>query len=249
MSVNLILGDCLERMMEIPDKSVDLVLCDLPYGTTACKWDSVIPLEMLWQAYYRVLKPAGAIVLTACQPFTTALAASNLKDFKYDLVWHKSKSGSAFTAKYRPMAKHESILVFAKGKTTYNPQMTEGEPYTRTRQPSEINNHKLGLGKEVSTTVNTGFRYPESVIFFQQKWRRQDQVHPTQKPVELMEYLINTYSNLGETVLDNCMGSGTTGIACVNTGRSFIGIEMDEGYFKVASERIEKAREALLLAA
>jgi len=236
----LLLGDCLEKMKEIADGSVDMVMADLPYGTTACKWDSVIPFEPLWAAYRRVCKKNAAIVLTASQPFTSALVMNNPTQFKHEWIWHKSKSGSAFTAKVRPMAKHESVLVFGRGRITYNPQMKEGEPYSRTRRPPPINNHGLGLGRNGdSTTVNTGTRYPDSVIFFQQKWRRQDQLHPTQKPVALMEYLIRTYTNEGQTVLDNAMGSGTTGVACVNTGRRFIGIERDEAYFAIAKKRIE----------
>jgi site-specific DNA-methyltransferase (adenine-specific) len=234
-------------MKEIPDGSVDMILCDLPYGTTACRWDSSLPLESLWQEYWRVLKPDGCVALTAVQPFTTDLVASCRGKFKYDLVWHKSKSGSAFTAKYRPVSKHESVLIFAKGRTTYNPQLEVGEPYSRVRKArSAVNNHALGLGLDDSVTVNTGFRYPGSVQFFQQRWRRQDQLHPTQKPVEMMEWLIKTYSNKGETVLDNCMGSGTTGVACVNTGRNFIGIEKDEAYFAIAKARIESAKEAAI---
>jgi DNA modification methylase len=240
--MKLMQGDCLERMKEIPDGSVDMVCADLPYGTTSCKWDSVIPLDALWAEYKRVCKPSSAIVLTACQPFTATLVMSNPKWFKHEWIWHKSKSGSAFTAKVRPMAKHESIIVFGRGRVTYNPQMVKGEPYSRTRKPPPINNHKLGLGSNgESTTVNNGTRYPESVQFFQQKWRRQDQVHPTQKPVALMEYMIRTYTNDGGTVLDNTMGSGTTGVACANLGRDFIGIEKDLDYFNIALTRIEEA--------
>ena len=237
----LMQGCCLELMARIPDGSVDMVLCDLPYGTSACKWDSVIPFEPLWAHYKRVCKKNAAIVLTASQPFTSVLVLSNPKMFKHEWVWHKSKCGSSFTAKFRPMAKHESVLVFGRGRVTYNPQMVAGEPYQRTRKPPPINNHVLGLGRNGrSTTINTGTRYPESVIFFQQQWRRQDQIHPTQKPVALMEYLIRTYTTRGETVLDNTMGSGTTGVACANTGRRFIGIEREEKYFKIARERISK---------
>jgi DNA modification methylase len=239
---SLFFGCCLDVMKGIESGSVDMVCADLPYGTTSCKWDSVIPLDALWAEYKRVCKPNAAIVLTATQPFTAVLVMSNPKWFKHEWVWHKSKSGSAFTAKVRPMAKHESVLVFGRGRITYNPQMKAGEPYSRTRKPPPINNHSLGLGRNgESTTVNAGTRYPDSVIFFQQKWRRQDQVHPTQKPVELMEYLIRTYSNEGQTVLDNSMGSGTTGVACANTGRRFIGIEKDAAFFRVASERISSA--------
>lgn len=234
-------GDCMEIMRAIPDGTVDMVMCDLPYGTTACKWDSILPFEPLWAEYRRVCKPAAAIVLTASQPFTSALLMSNPKMFKHEWIWHKSKSGSAFTARFRPLARHENVLVFSSGSPCYNPQMREGTPYSRTRRPGAKNNHKLGLGKAVNVTINTGLRYPESVIFVQQKWRRQDQVHPTQKPVPLMEYLIRTYTNEGDTVLDNTMGSGTTGVACANTGRAFVGIERDPAYFKSASERIADA--------
>lgn len=244
-SGSLFCGDCLQEMRRIESGTVDMVCADLPYGTTACKWDSVIPLDKLWAEYRRVCKPNAAIVLTATQPFTSALVMSNPTQFKHEWIWHKSKSGSAFTAKVRPMAKHESVLVFGRGRITYNPQMKEGEPYARTRKPPPINNHALGLGRNGdSTTVNTGTRYPDSVIFFQQKWRRQDQLHPTQKPVALMEYLVRTYTNEGDLVLDNTMGSGTTGVACANTGRRFIGIEKDADFFRVAAERISSANGA-----
>lgn len=240
---SLFLGCCLDVMKGIESGSVDMVCADLPYGTTSCKWDSVIPLDVLWTEYKRVCKPGASIVLTATQPFTSALVMSNPKWFKHEWVWHKSKSGSAFTAKYRPLARHESVLVFGKGRVTYNPIKRKGKPYKRARVAlgDKINNHGIGFNGKGIFSENDGFRYPESVIFFQQKWRRQDQVHPTQKPVELMEYLIRTYSNEGETVLDNSMGSGTTGVACVNTGRRFIGIEKDADFFRVANERISSA--------
>ena len=166
--------------------------------------------------------------------------------YKYDWIWHKSKCGSAFTSKYRPQQKHEVILVFGKGRVNYYPIMREGTPYYRKRKANngtKPNNHKLGVISE-SETINNGFRYPETVIFFQQKWRRQDQYHPTQKPVALLEYLIKTYTNEGKAVLDNCMGSGSTGVACVNTNRNFIGIELDENYFNIAKERIYGKRKS-----
>ena len=237
--------DCLIKMKDIPDKSIDMILCDLPYGTTACKWDTIIPFEPLWEAYKRIIKHDGAIVLFGNEPFSSFLRLSNLKMFKYDWIWEKSKCGSAFTSKYRPQQKHETISVFGNGKINYFPQMTQGTPYYRKRKAntgSKPNNHNLGVVSE-SETINIGERYPKTVQFFQQKWRRQDQVHPTQKPVALMEYLIRTYTKEGETVLDNTMGSGTTGVACVNLNRRFIGIEKDEGYFKVSQERIQKAQE------
>lgn len=245
-SAQIFLGDCVDLLVELEDRSVDLILCDLPYGTTACKWDSTIPFETLWAEYSRVAKPNAPIVLTAVQPFTSALVMSNPKWFKHEWIWHKSKCGSAFTAKHRPLAKHESVLVFSNGggSPTYNPQMKEGKPYKRTRGAHRVNNHGTGLGKAVIETVNTGFRYPETVVPFQQKWRRQDQVHPTQKPVELMEYLVLTYSNSGDTVLDNCMGSGTTGVACMNTGRNFVGMEKESPYYEIAKDRIRAAKKA-----
>ena len=237
--IKLIKGDCLERMAEIPDGSVNMVLCDLPYGTTACKWDSVIPFAPLWAHYRRVCKRNAAIVLTASQPFTSALVMSNIKNFRYPLVWNKSKCGSPLLAKHRFMARHEDVLVFCFGKETYNPQMEAGKPYARKFTPNKVNN--MGFGIKGVKTDNKGTRYPSSVLDFPQQWRRQDQVHPTQKPVALMEYLIRTYTNEGQTVLDNTMGSGTTGVACVNTERCFIGIERDEDYFNVATNRINTA--------
>lgn len=238
MSMTLLFGDSIEQMRQLDSQSIDLILADLPYGTTRCKWDSIIPLEPMWEQYRRIIKPRGAIVLTACQPFTSLLVMSNPGMFKHEWIWHKSKSGSAFTAKFRPMAKHESVLVFGKGSVKYNPQMRPGDPYKRVRKPGAINNHQLGLGKRDNTTINEGWRYPDSVIFFQQKWRRQDQIHPTQKPVDLMEYLIRTYSDEGDTVLDNTMGSGTTGLACINTGRAFVGIDNDPAHFATAQQRL-----------
>lgn len=239
----IILGDCLEVMKQIPDKSVDMVLCDLPYGTTACKWDTIIPFDRLWEQYNRVCR--GAFVLFGTEPFSSYLRLSNIKMYKYDWIWHKSKCGSAFTAKYRPMQKHETISVFGKGKLFYSPILKISTPYYRKRKANngdKPNNHKLGVISE-SETINTGFRYPETVIAFQQKWRRQDQIHPTQKPVALFEYLIKTYTNEGDTVLDNCIGSGTTAIACINTKRNFIGIEKDEKYWNIATERVRKHKQ------
>ena len=236
-------GDCLSMMQGITDNSIDLILTDPPFQTTSCSWDSMIPLEAMWKELKRIIKPNRATCLFGVEPFSSHLRLSNLKEFKYDWIWHKSKCGSAFTSKYRPQQKHEIVSVFGKGALLYNPQLEEGEPYTRKRKAndgSKPNNHKLGVVSESSTT-NTGFRYPGTVQYFQQKWRRQDQVHPTQKPVSLMEYLIRTHSNESDTVLDFTMGSGTTGVACVNTNRKFVGMEMDEGYFSIAKERIESA--------
>ena len=239
--------DCLEGMKEIPDKSIDCIICDLPYGTSSCSWDVLIPFDKLWEQYERIIKDGGAIVLFGTEPFSSMLRMSNLKWYKYDLIWKKSKSGSAFCAKYRPISKHENISIFSKNgkKTVYNPQMIKGEPYKRTHKISEvdINNHNIGFNRREVVSVNEGFRYPDSVLEFQQKWRRQDQVHPTQKPVELIEWLIRTYSNEGDTILDNCMGSGTTAIAAIRTKRNFIGFELNEDYYKIIEDRIKKEEE------
>lgn len=231
----LLQGDCLDAMWLIPEGSVDLILCDLPYGTTACKWDSVIPFEPLWAHYWRVLKPNGAVVLTAAQPFTTQLIASQIEEFRYCWVWEKTMATGGMSAKQRPMRAHEDVAVFYKELPTYNPQKTHGDPYSRPegkKKGSVIGDREGGY-----VTVNAdGGRNPRSVLKIPNPNR--GSVHPTQKPVALMEYLIKTYTNEGETVLDNCMGSGTTGVACKNTGRNFIGIERDPEYFKIAKERI-----------
>ena len=240
--IDLYNGDCLQKMDELIAKGVvvDAIITDPPYGTTACKWDSVIPFPEMWERLNKLIKPNGAIVLFGSEPFSSALRMSNIKNYKYDWVWKKSKCGSPFTAKYKPLTKHENISIFEKkgNKTTYNPQMLEGKPYKRKWTPNKTNNMKYGI-KGVETD-NKGTRHPDCILEFQQKWRRQDQVHPTQKPVALMEYLIKTYTNENELVLDFTMGSGSTGVACVNTNRNFIGIELDETYFNIAKERIEK---------
>jgi site-specific DNA-methyltransferase (adenine-specific) len=234
--LNLIHGDCLELMKTIPNASIDAIITDPPYGTTACKWDSIIPFEPMWNELKRVIKDNGAIVLFGSQPFTSALVMSNPKMFKYEWIWGKSKCGSPLCAKYKPMAKHENIIVFGKKTIKYNAQMLEGTPYKRDFTPAKLNNHKFGI--KGAKTENHGTRYPDTLLFFQQKWRRQDQIHPTQKPINLMEYLIKTYTNENETVLDFTMGSGTTGIACKNLNRNFIGLELDKNYFDIATERI-----------
>lgn len=243
--MKLMLGDCLDVMREIPDGSVDAVIADLPYGTTSCKWDSVIPFEPLWEQYRRVAKPGGCVVLFGNQPFTSALIQSNLPWFKQCLVWDKNKCGSPGLANIRPMQTHEDVVVFAPGKTTYNPQMESGEPYARETSKPEgykgrVNNHGYGM-KPRSGFSNEGTRYPKSIIRISRDFSAQQQVHPTQKPVALMEYLIRTYTNEGDLVVDNCMGSGTTGIACVKTGRHFIGIERDQAYYLIAAQRIQEA--------
>ena len=230
--VKLIQGDCLEVMKSIPDKSIDAIICDLPYGTTACKWDSVIPFEPLWAQYKRIIKDNGAIVLTASQPFTTALISSNLKDFKYCLVWDKTKSGNFALAKKQPMKSHEDICLFYAKQPSYNPQM-EIRGKIR-KKGGGLPSDNFGITPTIS--YNNTY-YPKSILTFS-TGSRVDHHHPTQKPVALMEYLIKTYTNEGDTVLDNCMGSGTTGVACKNLSRKFIGIEQDANYFEIASKRI-----------
>ena len=235
MTINLMLGDCLERMKEIPDGSVDMILADPPYGTTACKWDSVIDLPSMWEQLKRVIKPNGAIVMTASQPFTTTLIASNMKQFKYCWVWEKTMASNFALAKKQPFKKHEDVVVFYKSQPDYNPQMEVGQPYTdkpRSRTMG-VTGNALPDKKAIN---NKGTRYPSSVQKFSNG--NNGSIHPTQKPVALMEYLIKTYTNEGETVLDFCIGSGTTGVACKNTGRKFIGIEKDAGYFEIAKQRL-----------
>jgi len=232
-------GDCLIEMDKIPDHSIDLILADPPYGTTQCKWDSIIPLDEMWVQLKRVIKPNGAIVMTASQPFTTTLIASNMEMFKYCWVWIKPKGTGHLNAKRQPMRDIEDIVVFYRKQCTYRPRMIEGTPYrdkagkdhksktSMTDNYGEFTNYR---------EVNTGFRYPKQSLKMEVVER--GSVHPTQKPVALMEYMIKTYTNEGETVLDFTMGSGTTGVACVNTGRDFMGIEMDEEYFEIAQDRI-----------
>lgn len=225
--INLMQGDCLERMKEIPDGSVDMILADPPYGTTACKWDSIIPLEAMWEQLKRIIKPNGAIVMTASQPFTTTLIASNMKMFKYCWVWNKRTSANVGAARFQPLKTHEDIVVFS-GK--YKPQMTKGK--------MRMKGGKVKSGEANGSLPPVYYAsdeyYPISILDI----KTERGFHPTQKPVALMEYLINTYTNPGEVVLDFTMGSGSTGVACVNTNRSFIGIELDEGYFEIANKRI-----------
>ena len=230
----LMFGDCLERMKEIPDGSVDMVLTDPPYGTTACKWDSIIPLEPMWEQLKRIIKPNGAIVMTAAQPFTTILIASNMKMFKYCWVYRKPQGVDPFMAKIRPLNDIEDVVVFCKKSTMYHPQLTTGKPYNITRDKKNRLNELNNVVFKESTTINEGTRLPTRVIDFKQERG----LHPTQKPVALMEYLIKTYTNEGDTVLDFTMGSGSTGVACVNTGRKFIGIELDPTYYGIACERV-----------
>lgn len=243
-------GDCLEIMPQFPDKSIDMILCDLPYGTTTCKWDIIIPFEPLWKQYERIIKDNGAIVLSASQPFTTILIMSNFNLFKYEWIWDKAMCSGFMAAKYRPLMAHENILVFSKGVIKYNPIFTK-----RTEQELKRFSHKF---KEIESktdhaahlTLSNKSRHdaelknPSTLIringLVNSSSEKKDGLHPTQKPVELMQYLIKTYTNEGDTVLDNCMGSGTTGIACYNTNRNFIGIEKNEKYYDLAMNRINK---------
>jgi len=226
-------GDCLELMKSIPDKSIDAIICDLPYGTTACKWDSVIPFEPLWEQYKRIIKDNGAIVLFGSQPFTSTLVMSNVKWFKYQWVWEKSRFANQMLAKVQPLKIHEDIVVFANERAIYNPQGLI-EINKVTKQGSKITDNNGG-GVRKTSYLQTHTNYPRSILRFGSEGKT---VHPTQKPVDLLEYLVKTYTNQGDTVLDNCMGSGTTGVACKNLGRKFIGIEQDANYFEIASKRI-----------
>ena len=228
--IELMQGDCLEVMKEIPDGSVDMVLTDPPYGTTACKWDTVIDLPLMWEQLKRITKPNGAIVMTASQPFTSALVMSNPKMFKYCWVWNKRTSANVGAARFQPMKVHEDVLVFGGG---YKPQMTTGK--MRMRGGKAANG--TANGSLPSVYYPTDQYYPISILDI----KTERGLHPTQKPVALMEYLIRTYTNEGETVLDFTMGSGTTGVAAKNTGRKFIGIELDKEYFKIAARRIHEA--------
>jgi len=241
--LKLMQGDCLELMQTIPDKSIDMILCDLPYGTTACKWDTVIPFEPLWEQYERAIKDNGAIVLTAIQPFTSALVMSKPDLFSHSWVWKKTKATNYVQARKKPMKYHEDIVVFAKKQHTYNPQMRKGfSPYKKAQRENYDKDGAVfkDTREPGSVSVSNGERFPSTVIEFSNPNNKS--IHPTQKPVELFEYLIKTYTNEGETVLDNCMGSGTTGVACVNTNRNFIGIELDPDYFKIAEKRIADAQ-------
>lgn len=214
-----------------------MILCDLPYGTTNCAFDTIIPFEPLWQHYKRIIKDNGAIVLTACQPFTSALVMSNPEMFKYEWIWRKPQGTGFLNAKKQPLRNHESILVFYKKQPVYNPQFTKGKPYTtnRNKNTAQVYNHF-----ETVDTVNvSGDRYPVTVLDCK---RDKEKLFPTQKPVQLFEYLIRTYTNEGDTVLDNCAGSGTSGIACINTNRNYILMEKDEHYYNMIKERIASHR-------
>lgn len=245
--MRLMMGDCLERMSEIDDGSVDLVLTDPPYGTTACKWDAVIPFEPMWAHVWRVLKPNGAAVFTAAQPFTSALVASQYDNFRYCWTWIKNLKTGNLNARRRPMGGHEDVLVFCRGQETYNPQK---KPRTLERKSGNKKNSTTsvyGGQREIYNDCQSDWLNPDTAILgIKCVHNASGKLHPTQKPVALMEYLIRTYTNEGETVLDFTMGSGTTGVACSTTNRNFIGIERDPAYFQIAQQRIEEAQRRLL---
>lgn len=227
-------ADCFDVFPFIEDKSIDAIICDLPYGTTQNKWDSVLPLDELWNEYKRVLKDSGCIVLFGSQPFTTDLIYSNKKWFKYEIIWDKGRASGHLNAKIMPLRKHDNILIFAKKKTTYNPQFTNGDAYTRT---SKSETCRGNYGKhEDSTIVNDGYRYP-TTIFYEPIGRQQNKTHPTEKPIGLLEMLVKTYTNEGDMILDNTMGSGTTNLACIKLNRKSIGIEKEKQYYDVAVRR------------
>lgn len=257
--IKLYQGDCLEVMKDIPDKSIDMILCDLPYGTTACKWDIVIPFDKLWGQYSRIIKDNGVIVLFGSQPFTSKLILSNIKMFKEELVWLKNKAGSGLQAKQKHIKIHENIIVFSKnGKYTFNSQKWLVDKKEFLTQRKTFN--KIEVGNNIYSkmikqqTADDGSRNPISIISYRVPFTPSNsktysndidlRFHPTQKPVALLEYLIKTYTNENELVLDNCMGSGSTGVACVNTNRNFIGIELEEKYFNIAKERIYEQRKS-----
>lgn len=233
-------------MNEIPSGSIDMILCDLPYGTTKCSWDIVIPFDDLWNQYNRIIKENGAIILFGSEPFSSMLRQSNLKNYKYDLYWVKEKPTNFMQLKRRFGKLTENICVFYNKQCTYNPQMVRHEGRLVTNKPSERNAKFRSIvasdsGQKILPYKDTGFRYPCDILKFNRE-KLGSTLHPTQKPVALLEYLIKTFTNPGETVLDNCMGSGSTGVACKKTGRNFVGIELDSGYFNIAKQRIEETQ-------
>lgn len=240
-TLHLINGDCLKEMKNIPDKSIHLICVDLPYGTTQNKWDAIIPFDKMWEEFNRVLTDDGTIVLTAAQPFSSKLIMSNIANFKYEIIWEKTIGSGQLNIKRQPLRVHESILIFYKNFGTYNEQKTEGKPYKIKRK---VKSKGEGYGKQTdSEKTNDGFRHARSVIKVANP--RIKGGHPTQKPVELMEYLVKAFSNPGDSVLDCCMGSGTTGVAAVNLGRKFIGMELDQDYFDQAKKRIKETQKEI----
>ena len=228
--------DCLIGMQEIPSGSVDLIICDLPYGTTSNSWDSLIPFEKLWEQYKRIVKPTSPILLFGQEPFSTYLRMSNISWFKYDWIWEKEQGANFMLCKYQPYRVHEIISVFSKGSHTYNPQMEKGNPYISGKGTSGSNFRNVLK----TQSVNEGTRYPRSVIKVKTEKHNKMSLHPTQKPLALIEYLILTYSNHGDTVMDNCMGSATTAVAAIRTGRNWIGYEMNTEFYNMALKRIDE---------
>lgn len=243
----LLQGDCLQLMQNIEDKSVDLILCDLPYGTTQNRWDIVIPFDALWVQYKRIVKDNGAIVLFGSQPFTSMLVCSNLKMFKYEWIYEKTQPSGHLNAKRMPMKYHENILVFYKKQPTYNPIKTQGHKRKQSKGQIVEETGNGCYGVQTGANYDSTERYPKSIQVFSNGLMKQRSLHPTQKPVELLEYLIKTYTNENDLVLDNCMGSGSTGVAALNTNRNFIGIELDEQYFEIARRRIMKVEERMVV--
>lgn len=242
--IKLMLGDCLEKMKEIDDGSIDAIITDPPYGTTACKWDIVIPIEPMWDHINRIIKPNGAIALFGTEPFSSVLRMSNIKNYKYDWVWNKDKGFGVFLAKKQPLRTYENISIFYRKQPTYNPQMTDAKPerirpLSNANKEGARNNITNSNNCKVDAAYDPNKRYPLNIIKFSNPVSKA--IHPTQKPVALLEYLIKTYTNENETVLDFTMGSGTTGVACKSLNRNFIGIELDEQYFKIAEDRINSA--------
>src|ERR1035437_8816849 len=242
----VILGDCLEVMQKLPDKSIDMILCDLPYGTTACKWDTIIPFEPLWEQYKRIIKDNGAIVLTASQPFTSALVMSNINNFKYCWTWKKNFPTGIALSKYQPMRVIEDICIFANGKTVFNKQMRECAPSVKKAWkdgeimglPSQVGNHSESVGMKNKKHAVRYIVNPINFLDIKAVNRSTGTLHPTQKPVALFEYLIKTYTNEGDLVLDNCAGSGTTGVACKNLNRNYILIEKEPEYIDIINKRL-----------
>lgn len=243
INIDLRLGDCLELMKAVPDGSIDAIITDPPYQITACKWDKIIPFNLMWEQLNRIIKPNGAIVLFGSQPFTSALIMSNPKMFKYELIWHKSHPTGFASSKKRTMKYHENILIFYNNQPTYNPQMTKGKPnHWNINKAGKVSNSQPKLGE--IENKNGDNKFPNSVMYFNSP-NRNGILHPTQKPLPLLEHLIKTYTNENETVLDFTFGSGTTAIACLNTNRNFIGMELDKGYFNIAKQRVEYRRKEL----
>lgn len=240
--IELYFGDCLEKMKKIPDNSIDCIICDLPYGTTSCKWDVLIPFDKLWFEYNRIAKETAPILLFGIEPFSSYIRMSNIKDFRYDLYWHKTLCSNFMMGKRQPFFKVETISVFYKKSPTYNPIMRQGKPY----EVKESHIAQKGMQQKYcfdkkSDIKNEGIRYPDNLLEFNSLGS--GKLHPTQKPLDLLEYLIKTYTNENDIVLDNCMGSGTTGEACINLERNFIGIEKDKEYFEIAEKRLLKKGE------